>query len=50
MNYISSGIILALKIYFLNPFPYFLGPQDCAHESGEVQVSNYKFQDRSVMI
>jgi hypothetical protein len=37
MKYLSSGIILALEIHFLKPFPYFLGFQDCAQDFREVQ-------------
>jgi hypothetical protein len=32
-----SGIILALEIHFLKPFPHFLGFQDCAQDFREVQ-------------
>jgi hypothetical protein len=42
LTYISSGIILALEIHFLNPFSYFLRPQDFAQEYGEVQGSFHK--------
>jgi hypothetical protein len=37
MKYISFGIILALEIHFLKPFPYFLELQDCAQHFREMQ-------------
>jgi hypothetical protein len=37
MNYISSGILLALEIHFLNYCSYFLRALDCAHYFNKVQ-------------
>jgi hypothetical protein len=37
MSYISSGIILALEIHFLNYFSYFLKALDWASISGKVR-------------
>jgi hypothetical protein len=49
MNYISSGIILALEIFFPNSSSYFLRTLDCAHNNQGVRVSICKFQGTSAI-
>jgi hypothetical protein len=45
MNYISSGIILALEIHFKNYFSYFLRALDYAHYFNKAQGQARKWQD-----
>jgi hypothetical protein len=44
MDYISSGIILALEIHFLNPFSYFFTALDYAHNNSGTWGEIHKFQ------